>query len=304
MDCPGRRRDRHRHRAGSRALAAAEAACLAARRRWLVGRRRGGTGPVAMGRVPVGPAGDEPGHRAHSALGRHRRAAVPDLPGGPGRQLPGLGADRLGRSQGARPARAAGQALAGRRARSQRRARAVRHAAPGGGGERARPDRGRRGDPGQCPARQESPRPAARGHRDRESRGRDREARGQGSQRRRLGAGPRHLAGELHRPRSRPVPGHLQHDRHRRRRYRAPGAGRCRAAEPGAQRGAAVAAGQRADGRLRQAQAGAVRRGHSVPRPAVQDHLAAVAAAGQLHAGAPGRRVQDRQDPARRRHLL
>ena len=73
---------RARHRLGAhlrgvrhRPAAAAQPALVAARGGRLVGGRRGVQGPLALGRLPVGQAGDEPGRTADAGLGGDRRPA-------------------------------------------------------------------------------------------------------------------------------------------------------------------------------------------------------------------------------------
>ena len=188
-----------------RSVAAAAAAGLAARGRRLVGGRRGGARPVAVGRIPVGTAGDEPGDGTDRAVDRDRGTAVPDLPDRPLRRLPGLGCCWAQPSATAAPAvMGQGQALASAGAGGERGSwpSAVR-LLPADQATRRRADRGRGGNPGRRPACQEPAGPLAGHHRHAESRSRHGTARGRGPQRRGTGTGCRHLAGELDRPGSR-----------------------------------------------------------------------------------------------------
>ncbi len=136
----GRRLGGHPRRAGHRPAAAAAAARVAGRRGGLVGRRRSTAGPLAVGRLPVGPAGDEPGVSAERGLGRDRGRAPADVRGRAHRRRPGLADSRRPQpSPGCAVAAGAGPGRGGGGGPGRRWGRAARRSGdrePDGGGRR------------------------------------------------------------------------------------------------------------------------------------------------------------------------
>ena len=248
VGCPGGRGSRDLRAAGDRPAADAAAAGLAGGGRGLVGRGRGGPRPVAV-RVPVGPAGHEPGPGAHGPVGDGGRPAAADVPDRADRGHAGLAA--AGPAAGAAPP-PRGPGAGARRGRG---ATLAGWLLPVSG--RGRADRGRGGHPGQRPARRDAVRPAPGHDRDPESRGHHGSAGPAGAGGHAPGAGRGDLAGELHRHRPPHRPGHLRAHRQRRGQDRPAGARRRGAGEPEAQRGPALAAWPGAGRDLRQAPAGA-----------------------------------------------